>query len=90
MSGDLLLFTGIYFIKSLDVMLMVMFLFGLLTTNRVNIGFIYFAEFMTKDGVQLFSTMYNIFEAMIGLEIAIYFLAISNNWVYFTLIGYTL
>ena len=90
MGGDLLLFTILYFIDSLDVMIVVIFLFGMLTTHRVNIGYVYFSEFMTKDGITLFSTVYNLFEAMINLEIAIYFLAISNNWIYFSFVGYGL
>lgn len=90
MGGDLLLYTSIYFITSLDVMIAVVFMFGLLTTHRVNIGFVYITEFTTRPGVTLFSTIYNLLEALIGLEIAIYFLAIGNNWVYLSFVGYVL
>lgn len=90
MGGDLLLYTSLYFITSLDVMIVVVFLFGLLTTHRVNIGFIYITEFTTKSGVTLFSTIYNLLEASIALEIAFYFLVMSNNWIYLSLVGYAM
>ena len=47
---DLLLFTAIFFADSLEAFTALMFLIGLVTSLRINVGYIYLIEFIPKKG----------------------------------------
>lgn len=48
MYGDWLLFIVMFLTKSLDMMIVVMLMFGFMTTIRVNVGYVYMMELMPK------------------------------------------
>ena len=77
---DLLILVAMFFNTSLDVMIFLGYLFGLVCTLRVNIGFVYMTEFMPKRYLAFYATMYNIFETLISLFAAIYYWLITKHW----------
>ena len=48
MYVDWILFIAIFFCKSLDGMIIITFVFGLMTTNRCGVGYVYMMELMPK------------------------------------------
>ena len=48
MIVDWFLFFCLFFVTSLDWMIVVMFVFGMATTIRVNVGFVYMMELFPK------------------------------------------
>ena len=90
MVVDWFLFFGVFFVTSLDWMIVVMFVFGMATTIQVNVGFVYMMELSPKRLQSTYSSMYNIFDGTLLLQGTIYFWFISKDYRYFTLIGLAL
>mmetsp|Transcript_40669 Transcript_40669/g.53345 ORF Transcript_40669/g.53345 Transcript_40669/m.53345 type:complete len:141 (+) Transcript_40669:476-898(+) len=87
---DWLLFIAMFFTTSLDLMIVVTFLFGLATTIRVNVGFVYMMELMPRRLQSNYASAYNTMEGSILLLATLYFWFISRHWIYFTLFGFAL
>ena len=87
---DWLLFICLFLCKSLDFMIVVTFCFGLVTTIRVNVGFVYMMELMPKRLQGFYSAGYNTMEGSVLLLATIYFWFISTHWIYFSLFGFGL
>ena len=49
MLSDLLLYTGLLLTDSLAVMIMLYFIFGMMTSIRVQVGFVYLMEILPKN-----------------------------------------
>lgn len=90
MVADWVLFILIFVTKSLNWMIVVTTIFGMMTTIRVNIGFVYMMEMMPKRKQSFYASLYNTFEGTILLQGTIYFWFISKDWIYFTLFGFAL
>lgn len=77
------------FTESLDVTIIVSFAMGMLSSIRVNIGFIYMSELMPGSKQVPLGSFWNIVEGSIYVTATVYFWKISTNWVYFVTIGYS-
>ena len=80
MVMDLLILTLIFFNTNLNAMIALAFLFGLVCTLRVNIGFVYMSEMMPENWQAFFGTMYNIQETVMPFFCAIYYWKITTYW----------
>ena len=60
MTVDWLMFVAMFFTKSINWMIVITFVFGLMTTIRVNVGFVYMIELMPKNKQTFYATIYNI------------------------------
>ena len=86
---DVALFIAIFLCKSLDLMIAITFMFGLATTIRVNVGFVYMMELMPKRLQGFYSSAYNTLEGSVLLLATLYFWFVSKHWFYFSLIGFS-
>jgi len=87
---DLAMFIIMFFTTKIDSMIMVTFMFGLATTIRVNIGFVYMMELMPKRNQTFYGSAYNVLESSVLLLGTLYFWFVSKQWIYFTLFGFGL
>ena len=87
---DWFLFIVMFFTTRIEWMIVVTFVFGLATTIRVNVGFVYMMELMPKRNQSFYASTYNTFEGAILLLATLYFWFVSRHWIYFTLIGFGL
>ena len=90
MVVDWLMFVAMFLTRSINWMIVITFVFGLMTTFRVNIGFVYMMELMPKSKQTFYATFYNIVDGSNLLTGTIYFWFISKDWIYFTMIGFVL
>ena len=90
MVADWVLFIAMFLNSSLDLMIVICFLFGMATTCRLNVGFVYLMELMPKRLQGSYGSTYNTFEGTILLLGTFYFWFVSKDWFYFTLIGFGL
>lgn len=74
---------------SLDVTLLVSFAMGMLSSIRVNIGFIYMSELMPASKQVALGSFWNILEGSIYVVATFYFWKISTDWFFFVAIGYS-
>ena len=89
MTLDLALYTVLIFASNLDLMIAVIFCFGLCTSIRTNIGYIYMMELIPKRNQTVAGTSWGVLESSIMLGATCYFmLSSSKNWLYYCLIGY--
>ena len=84
MFVDLALLAAVFLVKSSYAMMAIMFAFGALSSVRVNIGFVYLMEFMTKDRISVVGTFFGMTEALIYLGACVYYWLIAKNWLYYT------
>ena len=84
------LYTIIMLSDSLNVIIAVSFLSGMLNSVRVNIGYVFMIELMPKSSQAKITTTWNIFEGSIYVLATFYFWQVSKNWLYFVAIGYGL
>ena len=71
-------------------MIFIFFVFGMASSLRGNIGYIYLMELMPKSKQTLVGTCYAVGEAMVYFIGTIYFWKISKDWYYLTMIGYAM
>jgi len=90
MYADWVLFIAMFLCKSLDLMICITLLFGLFTTIRVNVGYVYMMELMPKRLQSNFSSAYNTLEGSILLIGTLYYWYISKHWMYYAMIGFAL
>lgn len=90
MWGDCACFIAMFLVTSIDLMICVTFVFGLCTTIRVNIGFVYIMEMMPKRNQTFYASAYNCQEGSILFMGTLYFWFVSKDWIYFSLIGFTM
>lgn len=88
MVVDLLLYIALFLTKSLDWMIVVTTCFGLVTTARCNIGFVYMMELLPRRLQSNYSAGYNIIEGSVLLLGTFYFWFVCKDWIYFTLVGF--
>lgn len=62
----------------------------MLSSIRVNVGFVFMAELLPKNKQSLYGTIFNNFDCFTYILATIYFWKISTDWFYFVLIGYLL
>ena len=88
---DLLLFTAIFFADSLEAFTALMFLIGLVTSLRINVGYIYLIEFIPKKGQANFGTAWCAVDASVMLWVTVYFInSAARDWRQICLVGYAL
>lgn len=85
---NLALYTILMLTRSLIFMNFVWFFFGLLTSIRSNIGYVYLVEMMPKKSQTYVTTFWNVQEALIYFFSVIYFWKISQHWQWIVLVGY--
>lgn len=88
MAIDTVLYTVLIWARNLNVMIGVMFAFGLLTAVRLNVGFAYLMELVPKSRHALVGTSWCIGEGCIFLAATVYFQEISKDWTGLALAGY--
>ena len=85
---DLALLTGLMLTHELIVMLIIQFGTGMMSSIRVNIGYVYLMELMPKKMQTPVTSGRNVLEALIFVFATLYFWQINKHWIYFVLIGY--
>ena len=90
MLTDLVMFVFMFYTTNINSMIMVSFVFGLATTIRLNIGFVYMMELMPKRNQTFYGSIYIVLEGLILLLGTLYFWFVSKQWIYFTLFGFFL
>ena len=85
---QLFLYTGLLLTHSLTVMIILFFSFGVLSTIRVQIGYVYLIEMMPKKASSHVTSTWSVQEALIYVFCTIYFWKISRHWIYYCLCGY--
>ena len=90
MALNMLLYTMLMTCESLDAMIFVMFCFGMTTSIRINVGYVYLMELVPENKQTLIGTCWNIGEAMVYMIGTIYFWKISKDWYFVVLIGYVM
>ena len=85
---DTVLYTTLLWARNLNVMIAVMFAFGLITSIRLNVGFTYLMELVPKNKHVIVGTCWCLGEGCIYLLATIYFYKVSKDWHILALIGY--
>mmetsp|Transcript_19449 Transcript_19449/g.14119 ORF Transcript_19449/g.14119 Transcript_19449/m.14119 type:complete len:106 (-) Transcript_19449:268-585(-) len=86
-TGTLAITLSILFIaKSLIVLYVLMFLFGLLFTWRIPAAYVYSQEIVLKTDTKLLGSFLMIFAAFPTFSAAVYFQNVSTEWTYYVLI----
>ena len=87
---QVILYTSIFFITSINLMIIVVLLYGMTLPSTLNVGFIYLLElFPTKQQTKI-GVIYAVTDGCIYPLGVIYYWMISNHWVPFSAIGYLL
>ena len=74
---------------NLYVMIAIFFFFGTISTMIIEIGYVYLMELLPASGQTNATTAWSIQEALIYITCVVYFWQISNDWFYYSLIGYS-
>ena len=85
---DLLLYVGLLLTDNLIVMICIWFSFGLLTSLRTNVGYVYLMELLPRKAQTPVTSGWNVQEALIYVLGTLYFWKVSTHWIYFTLVGF--
>ena len=88
MVCQLLFYTGVMFTHSLTVIIVLVFLFGMLSSVRLNVGYIYLMEVLPKKAQTNVTSCWSVQEAAIYVVATIYFWKISKQWFWYCFIGY--
>ena len=81
------LYIGLLITKHLGVMIAIWFLFGALSSVRMNIGYVYLMEMLPEKWQTPITSIWNVQEAFIYVLATLYFWKISTHWFYFVVIG---
>ena len=90
MVFDWFLFIALFACNDINWMIFITFLFGLATTIRMNVGFVYLMELIPRRSQSFYASIYNAQEASQLFIATLYFWFVSKHWIYFTLIGFAL
>ena len=85
---DFALFSAIFLVDNLDIMIGIMFCFGATNVLRTQIGLVYMMEFNPKNLQIVIGSLWGISRAFIKSFSTIYFWKISKNWLYIIGVGY--
>lgn len=85
---DVALYVGLLFTHNMIVMICIWFTFGLLTSLRTNVGYVYLMELLPKRVQTAVTSGWNVQESVIYVLGTLYFWKISTHWIYFTSIGF--
>ena len=78
---DTILFAALFMINDINAMLAFMFILGLLTSIRINVGYIYMTEFIPERGQSFFGTAWCAVDASVMLWVTLYFInSMTRNW----------
>jgi MFS family permease len=88
MIVDLGLYTGLMFTYSLEVMIVLYFLFGMMSSIRISVGYVYMVEMMPKKAQTHVTSVWSVTEALVYLIATIWFWQVSKNWFWYCFIGY--
>ena len=88
MTIQLILYTLLMVCTSHNLMILIIFCFGMNSSIRINVGFVYLMELMPKKKQTLAGTAWNIGEAFTYFIGTVYFWKINKNWEYISLVGY--
>ena len=88
MLGDLLLYTGLLITDHISVMIAIYFLFGMLSSIRIQVGFVYLMEVTPTSSQSLANSVWSVQETLIYTVAIVYFWKISKEWFWYCLIGY--
>lgn len=80
-------FVAVIFCTSLNLMIALMFISGLITGIRMSLGYVYMMEFCAESNQTVVGTVHLIIECMIALGASFYFQVISKHWVWFVVFG---
>ena len=85
---DTVLYTFLLWTQNFNLMVGVLFIFGILSSIRLNVGFVYLLELIPRNKHTLIVTCWCIGEALIYLLATVYFHYVSKDWIYLGIIGY--
>ena len=84
------LYTVLMVTESLTVLTVVSFMFGMISSLRVNIGYVYLIEFMPKSWQSTMGSVWSVIEGSIYVMATLSFWLLTRNWFFFVSIGYFL
>jgi MFS family permease len=84
------LYSAVMVTKNLNVMIFLIFLFGTVSSIRIQVGFNYLLELVPKPNQTMVATLWNCTEGLIYLVVVIYFYYVSKDWQYIIGWGYCL
>ena len=87
-AADMVLYTVLMFTKNLIMMIAIWFLFGCLTTIRMQVGYIYMMELLPKKAQTPVTSGWNVQSAVLYITMSLYYLKISKHWFWITLVGW--
>lgn len=85
---DFFLYTGLLVTDNLGVLILLMSLFGMLSSIRIQVGFVYLMEIVPRSFQSHTTSVWSVQEALIYALSTIYFWKISKDWFWFCLVGY--
>ena len=88
--GNTICFTVLMFSHNYLITVLTMFVFGLLSSIRVGVGFPYCMELVCINKRTYYGTLINLTDGVITMAGAIYFWKISKDWFLFVGIGYVM
>ena len=87
---QLVLYASLILTHSLDFMIIIQFIFGMESSIRVGIGYIYLIEFFPEEKKNMIGTFWNMLEGAVYLLGTIYFWLIDKHWLPFVMIGFVM
>ena len=85
---DTALYTVLLWTRDANIMILVLFAFGLFSSIRLNVGFVYLMELLPRHKHTLITTCWCVGEGSIYLLATVYFNSISKDWTPLGLLGY--
>ena len=87
---DAIFYTSMMLTHNYWVMMVTLFGFGLAASARMSVGFVYLCELCPSRLVPLIGSLFSVYDGSTYTFAVIYYWVISDNWLYYTLIGYAL
>ena len=88
--ANTVLYTILMFCGNLYLMLLTLFAFGLVSSSRAVVGWMYMMELIPIAEQDFMGTIFQGLNSSIYLVATLYFWWVNNDWFYFTAVGYLL
>jgi MFS family permease len=85
-----ILFTVLMFSHNYITTVITMFMFGLMSSLRMQVGFPYLMELVPRCKRTYYGTLINVLDGLITMLGVAYFCFVSKDWFYFVGVGYIL
>jgi Sugar (and other) transporter len=90
MLANLVTYALIMYTSSYWVTVLCLFVFGMLTSIRINVAYPYYIELTPKEARTFCSTVYILTDNSVFFFGVLYYWQVSRNWFYFVFLGFVL